>query len=217
MQQICAFKRMIEKHNIAPLVFCVQEIGPNTPRHSVSPLAPRSFTRAFLATVNTRACIRQAASDLQPWAVKGHDTCETACRRCERWITLQSAAQHANVVAHLAWRKQHSEPRGRALDADIPASGLKKHERLEPRTGLQDIGDEFDQLQQTAARPVRVCFWRRSVGTATRHRSPLVDTLLHTLTIDILHTWFLGIHQRFLGWVWWRMLEGSLFQLCGQR
>ena len=33
-----------------------------------------------------------------------------------------------------------------------------------------------------------------------------------SLTIDILHTWFLGIHQRFLGWVWWRMLEDNLFQ-----
>ena len=46
-----------------------------------------------------------------PWAVKDHDTYETACRRCERWITLQSAAQHANVVAHLVWRKQNSGPR----------------------------------------------------------------------------------------------------------
>ena len=125
-----------------------------------------------------------------PWAVKDHGTYETACRRCERWITLQSADQHANVVAHLAWRKQNSGPRGRAFDADIP-------DRLEPWTGLQDIGDEFDQLQPTAARPVRVCFWRRS-----EDRSPLLDTVLHTsvnsLTIDILHTWFLGIHQRFL-------------------
>ena len=69
----------------------------------------------------------------------------------------------------------------------------------------QDIGDEFDQLQPTTARPVRVCLWRRSEETATRHRSPLLDTVLHTsvnsLTIDILHTWFLGTHQRFLGWL----------------
>ena len=82
-----------------------------------------------------------------PWAVKDHDTYEAACRRCERCITLQSAAQHANVVAHLAWRKQN-----------IPALGLNKHDRLEPWTGLQDIGDEFDQLQPTAARSVRLCF-----------------------------------------------------------
>ena len=82
-------------------------------------------------------------------------------------------------------------PRGRALDADIPALGLKKHDRLEPWTGLQDIGDEFDQLQPTGGTSlVRVCFWRRSEETATRHRSPLLDTVLHTsvnsLTIDIL-------------------------------
>ena len=154
-----------------------------------------------------------------PWAAKDHDSYETACRRCEQWITLQSAAaaQNANVVAHFAWHKQNSGPRGRALDADIPASGLKKHDRHERWTGLQDIGDGFDQLQPTAARPVRVCFWRRSEETATRHRSPLLDTELHTsvfsLTIDILHTWFLGIHRRFLGWVWWRVLEGNLFQI----
>ena len=98
------------------------------------------------------------------------------------------------MVAHLVWRKQNSGPRGRALDADIPALGLKKHDRLEPWTGLQDIGDEFDQLQPTEARPVRVCFWRRSEETATRHRSPLLDTGLHTgvnsLTIDILRCCF---------------------------
>ena len=76
------------------LSFVSQETGPNTSRHSVSPLAPRAFTRASLATV------------------KDHDSYETACRRCERWITLQSAAQHANVVAHLAWRKQNSRPHG---------------------------------------------------------------------------------------------------------
>ena len=119
-----------------PTSFVSLEIGPNTPRHSVSPLAPRAFTRASLA----------------------HDSYETTCRRCERWITLQSAAQHANVVAHLSWRKQKSWPRGRSLDADIPPLGVKKHDRLEPWTSLQDIGDEFDQLQPTAARPVRVCF-----------------------------------------------------------
>ena len=146
------------------------------------------------------------------WAVNDHDSYETACRRRERWITLQGAAQHANVIEHLAWRKQNSGPRGRALDADIPASGMKKHDRLEPW-----IGEEFDQLQPTAARPVRVCFWRRSEETATRRLSPLLDTGLHTsvntLTIDILHTWFLGIHRRFHGWVLWRMLEGNMFQL----
>ena len=137
----------------------------------------------------------------QPWAVKDHDTYETACRRCERWITLQSADQHANGLHILRGASRNSGPRGRALDADIPALSLKKHDRLEPWTGLQVIGDEC-QLQPTAARPVRVCFWRRSEETATRHRSPLLDTVLHTsvnsLTIDILHTWFLGIHPRFL-------------------
>ena len=96
--------------------------------------------------------------------------------------------------------------RGRALDADIP--GLKKHDKLEPWTGLQDIGDEFDQLQPTAAHRVRVCFWRRSEETATRHRSPMLDTGLHTsvnsLTNDILHTSRLGLVEN---------ARGDLFQL----
>ena len=155
------------------LSFVSREIGPNTLRHSVSPLAPRAFTHASLATVNTRTRIRQAASDLA--IHRGLSRTMTLTR--ELGITLQSAAQHANVVAHLAWRKQNSGPCGRALAADIPALGLKKHDRLEPWTGLQYIGDEFDQLQPTAARPVRVCLWRRSEETATRHRSPLLDTV----------------------------------------
>ena len=46
------------------LSFVSQEIGPNTPRHAVSPLAPRALTRASFATVDSRTCIRQAASDL---------------------------------------------------------------------------------------------------------------------------------------------------------
>ena len=142
--------------------------------------AEHSSTLGFpTCTTRTHPCFACHCGHADiPWAVKDHDTYETACRRCGRWI--KSADQHANVVARLAWRKQNSGPRGRALDADFPALGLKKHDRLEPWMGLQDIGDEFDQLQPTAARPVRVCFWRRSEETATRHRSPLLDTVLHT-------------------------------------
>ena len=153
-----------------------------------------------------------------PWAVKDHD-------RLTRQLVIDAnggsrcrVQPNTQMWLHiLRGASRIQGPRRRDLDADIPALGLKKHDRLEPWTGLQDIGDEFDQLQPTAARPVRVCFWRRSEETATRHRSPLLDTGLHTsvnsLTIDILHTWFLGIHPRFLGWVWWRMLEGNLFRL----
>ena len=74
--------------------------------------APRAFTRASLATVNTRTCIRQVASDLAIY------------RGVSRTMTDSLSSlrtEHANVVAHLAWRKQNSGPRRRALDADIPA------------------------------------------------------------------------------------------------
>ena len=43
-----------------------------------------------------------------------------------------------------------------------------------------------------STRLVRVCVWRCSEETATRHRSPLLDAGLHTsvnsLKIDILYT-----------------------------
>ena len=102
----------------------------------------------------------------------------------------------------------------RAPWTNIPASGLKKHDRLEPWTGLQDIGDEFDQLQPTAARPVRVFFWRRSEETATRRRSPLLNTGLHTSVNSLtINMWFLGIHQKVsrLGLV--ESARSNLFQL----
>ena len=184
---------------------CHRRLGRTLLDTSVSPLAPRALTRASLATVHTRTCIRQAASDLA--IHRGLPRTMTVTRqlvvdanggsRCrvhnQMWLhILRGARRIQGLVDEL------STP-------DILALGLKKRDRLEPWTGLQDIGDEFDQLQPTAARPVRVCFWCRSEETATRHRSPLLDTGLHTsvnsLMIDILHTWFLGIHQRFLGWV----------------
>ena len=94
-------------------------------------------------------------------------------------------------------------------------SGSKKNDRLEPSGTVQDVGTSFDQHDVTSTGPLRMCFWRRSEETATRHRCPLICAALHTspqtLIIDILHAWYLGIFQRYLGHLWWEFIENNMF------
>ena len=131
--------------------------------------------------MTTRTCIRQAAPDLAIY----HGLSRTVT------VTRQLVVV-ANGEARCSVQPNTRGHRGPALDADIPALSLKKHDKLEPWTGLQDIGDA------TSCSRRRHVLCGCSAETATRHRSPLLDAGLHTslksLTIDILHTWFLGIH-----------------------
>ena len=152
--------------------------------------------------------------DNLPWPRRDETKYEASCLQCERWITLRSDEMHKKILASLSWFKSSSGPRGRALKVDMPQLGLKKNDRLEPCAAVQDVGETFDNLVVDPSRPIRICFWRRSEETAIRHRNPLICRALHssvrTMVVDSLHCWYLGIFQRYLGHVWWQIVDHNV-------
>jgi len=128
------------------------------------------------------------------WPANDSDAYERACQRCEQHVVLDAAAQ-ARVLANLRFDKRAAGSRGRALLNDMPDLQLCAGDRLEPSEELPDVG----QLD-TAPVPIRVCFWRPSEETLTRHRNPVFGRDLHTdpsktLTVDELHALNLGVMQ----------------------
>lgn len=153
-----------------------------------------------------------------PYERKDETSYDLACRRCEIWVTLLSPEVHKRVLDRLHYKKGEKGPRGRAMKHPLPELGLLTNDRLEPSELLHDVG-AFDLLVPTAAKPLRVLFWRRSEETSTRHRCPLlsprIHTSLYTLIVDTLHAWYLGIAQRFLGWLWWQFVDDDFFGTGG--
>ena len=122
----------LQEHHWGSLAFSfvLQEIGPNTPRHSVSPLA-RALTRASLATVNTRTCIRQAASD--PAIYRALSRTMTVTRPLVVDANGGSRCRvqpNTQMVLHILRGASRIQGPVDELNANIPATSLKKRDRL---------------------------------------------------------------------------------------
>ena len=111
----------------------------------------------------------------------------------------------------LRYDKRKGGSHGRSLTADVPAAGLKAGDRIEPNENLVDIAD-FELL---AVFPVVLIFWRPDHATMTLHRNPIFDYAIGItpmcLTIDILHTLYLGIFMAWCRSAVWFLIDQKVY------
>ena len=140
------------------------------------------------------------------WPTNGEDDYDRACARCEFWVTLHV---HTKPLVLLKYDKRSDGARGRAVVADVPMLRLRAGDRLEPSDELRDIGEWDDWAPAPAGS--RVLFWRRSEESLARHRCPIFCaetglTPARNLTIDGLHSFYLGVMQRWCARVIWLII-----------
>lgn len=142
------------------------------------------------------------------WSINEEQDYYEACDRCEIKATLRNKRDADEIEQFLRYDKREHGCRGRGLVRDLRINNVEllKDDRLEPSESLMDIGC----LDQIVNFPVVVIFWRMSAETLTRHRNPLLDRAIgitpkRTLTVDVLHAFFLGILN-----IWCRI---SIWQL----
>lgn len=133
---------------------------------------------------------------------------EDACARCERLVALRTAKQQQDLAAALFWDKRTLGSRGRTLKCALPELNLLAGDRLEPSAECPDVG-EVEHL----GLPVTLVFWRPSLETITKHRNPLFNRTtgigLHSLTVDVLHCFYLGVLQVHCSRILWALFEAD--------
>ena len=144
------------------------------------------------------------------WRCNDEDAYQDACRRCEIRLRL-TARTRTDLVVRLQYDRRDTGPRGRALCREVPGLLLVVGDRLEPSETLPNV-DGLDAL----AMPATVTFWRRSEETLTRHRNPLfaedIGISMHkSLTVDTLHTLYLGVMNAWCKLVVWLLLLSGLY------
>ena len=152
-----------------------------------------------------------------PWGENQDGDYEAACVRCELHVTL-SHADHAMILPLLTdFDKRSTGSLGRSFKRDVLVNGvpLRKGVRLEPTMSVPDTGFAFDSLGADAF-PVVTTFWRRSRETLTRRRNPLFNeeyglTFERSMTVDMLHAFFIGIMLSLTKFVVWFLLDAKLW------
>jgi hypothetical protein len=141
-----------------------------------------------------------------PWDATVAADYESACVRCERHVVITTQGQRERVLEALFYDKRTLGSRGRSLDKDLPEFNLSAGDRLEPSPGCPDVGD----LEHVAL-PATLVFWRPSMETLTKHRNPLFNTVtgisIESLTVDVLHCFYLGVLQAHCSQVVWSLVE----------
>ena len=149
------------------------------------------------------------------WVDMTGEDYEAACELCEKTVTLHSAAEHLDLRSKLRYDKAKQGIRGRVLSVDLPDLGLLAGDRLDPSEGCTDTGIGFDMHTDF---PLTVTFWRRSLETKLRKRFPLfsvpgVDCTF--MTIDLLHTLYLGPAQHFVIECVWSTVCANVYNVSG--
>ena len=143
-----------------------------------------------------------------PFHITSQQDYNTACSRCEIWVSADSA-NHGAILSRLRYDKRlQGGSKGRALTEAVPGLPLMAGDRLEPSHSLPDVG-RFDTLSH-ADLPKRVCFWRVAEETVCHHRNPLFDEAIGitmaSITVDVLHTLHLGVFLAFCKYLIWELL-----------
>ena len=188
-------------HNVHPCVLC------NAEKHELHVLEDARIDEVF------------------PFDLKSMITYDRDAARCEVWVAILSAAIHAAFRTCLKTDKSKHETRAhgkpalglRLLDPPAPvfALGLLHGDSLEPHPKMLEYG-EFFQVREF---PYMALFWRRSVETSTLHRNPILSDVtgvtFDVLSVDTLHTLYLGVWQRNCMWVFWHLLSSNVWDLVG--
>ena len=137
-----------------------------------------------------------SSMDQLTWHLNNDLEYYTACDRCEIKVTLRNKNEVTQLENILRYDKRENGSHGRSLTRGIQIDGkqLLEDDRLEPSDELYDIG----ALAEIVNFPINIVFWRLSEESLTRHRNPLFDRTIgitpkRTLTVDVLHAFFLGI------------------------
>ena len=145
-----------------------------------------------------------------------YDDYDNACSRCETTVILSNES-HSYLCDLLYYDKRGDGNHGLCLkhDAKLRSLGLTAGMRVEPTETLPDIG-AFFVINEF---PFPVTFWNSSLETMTRHRNPLfqrrLGVSLRSLTVDILHCFYLGNFQVFACYLLWHMLEHNVWDRTG--
>eukprot|EP00971_Amphidinium_carterae_P031284 616104-Amphidinium_carterae.1 len=138
--------------------------------------------------------------------LKRDKTYEEECSACqilvdaltpEVWMLIQSALTNSRQFG------------GRVLSMDLPGQHLKKNDRLEPAPWFIDVWD--------TVMPPKVLFWRTGNPPLNpKHRNPLLSyalgtTLVQAATLDVMHTWALGIYQNMLHVALWQLIDSNCY------
>lgn len=137
---------------------------------------------------------------------------ERATASCEIRVKM-TASIHQRLRGALTYDKSKSGGRGRCLKRSFEDLGLRAGDRLEPCSGLRDVG-RFEELKEPWP---EIVFWRRGMETRVKHRCPLfADELgvdLSHMCVDKLHTMYLGICQDFGGAAMWACINADIYAL----
>ena len=152
------------------------------------------------------------------WHVNNEEDYYDACDRCEIKVILQTKGQADHVEAFLRYDKRDHGSHGRCLTRNIQINGkqLLENDRLEPSDELFDVG----ALNQIMNFPINIIFWRSTEDTLTRHRNPLFDrsigiTPKRSLTVDVLHAFFLGILNTWARIAIWKLITSGAYGHLG--
>ena len=101
------------------------------------------------------------------------------------------------------------------LRDDYPKLNLKTGDRLEPCASLQDVG----AFEDISSFPCQVLFWRASLATMATRRNPIfgeqTGCSTKCIAIDILHCLYLGVMQRIVSELLWRLLDVNAWRVQG--
>ena len=157
------------------------------------------------------------------WKLKTSDDYFGACNKCQITVALETEEQRKSLVRSLSYQQPSKGIGGRMMIEDLEVAGakLKKNDRLQPSSGLQDIS-----MLDTIPLPVTIEMWRPNLsasGTlndAVSFKSPMFDesifsTPATTLAIDALHTLALGVQMKFINAGLWRLHLSNPFGYTG--
>ena len=78
---------------------------------------------------------------------------------------------------------------------------------------------DYSLFFKVVVSPYIALFWRRSCETSTLHRNPIfgdeAGVSFDALSIDTLHTMYLGVWQRCIMWIFWHVLLYNCFEVVG--
>eukprot|EP00959_Pyramimonas_sp_CCMP1952_P154266 3227608-Pyramimonas_sp.AAC.1 len=137
-------------------------------------------------------------------------------------IDSQECVDLITIKGGLRFSKRKDQA-GRVLNHDVPELRLIAGDRLDPSPDLLDIA-AFEELDLST--PKVVHFWRKAEDphhrnlTSVLRRNPLFCpqvgvTPERSLHIDILHTLYLGVFQRYVCAVIWAAMNCNVYQFSG--
>ena len=99
------------------------------------------------------------------------------------------------------------------MKVGLTALGLEKCDRLEPTAAMPNVA----LLDNLCTFPFAVLFWRRFPDAVCYRRNPLMEPRiglgLEQFATDVMHCFFLGFVQSYIGEVFWSTVNANGFNL----